>query len=175
MKKILLILATLLLVTGCGMSDKEKEDMLYNSLEKAYISVFAGKGVGLAVYPEEKLEIDGKIWYQVAINEYKSLSKLTSLADDVYTEKIADKINKEINKKYKETDTELYTISEGGCTLNADYQYGKDLKDKIKQDVKIKKIKMSKIIFEYKGKEYEAKKSKDNYIFDKQIFECVES
>ena len=99
MKKILLILATLLLVTGCGMSDKEKEDMLYNSLEKAYISVFAGKGVGLAVYPEEKLEIDGKIWYQVAINEYKSLSKLTSLADDVYTEKIADKINKEIIKK----------------------------------------------------------------------------
>ena len=32
---------------------------------------------------------------------------------------------------------------------------------------------MSKITFEYKGKEYEAKKSKDNYVFDDKIFSCV--
>ena len=46
---------------------------------------------------------------------------LTSLADDVYSDKIAKDLNKIINKRYKESDTGLYSTGESGCTLP--YQY----------------------------------------------------
>lgn len=170
MKKIIIIGLTLLLLTGCGMSDEEKEKMLYDSLDKAYTAVYLTDGVGLAVYPDEIMQIDNKDWYQVAISKYNKVAKLTSLADDVYTEDIAKKMNKVIKSKYTETDKGLYTTSEGGCLLP--YQLDETAKDSIKKDVKIKKIKMNKIIFEYQGKEYEAKKSGDNYKFDKKIFKC---
>lgn len=174
MKKIIIIAITLLFLTGCGMSDEEKENMLYKSLEKAYTAVYASEGVGLAVYPNETVKIDEKDWYLVAISGYTKVSDLTSLADDVYTEKISKKINKLINEKYKESDTGLYTTSEGGCTLP--YQIDKEGEnstiDNIKKDVKIKKYKMNKIVFEYKGKEYVGSKSKDNYVFDEKIFAC---
>lgn len=175
MKKIFLVAITLMFLTGCGMSDEEKENMLYKSLEKAYISVYSSEGVGLAVYPEETVKIDEKDWYLVALSKYKKVEDLTSLADDVYSDKIAKDLNKIISKRYKESDTGLYSTGESGCTLP--YQLVTDGEDStienIKKDVKIKKIKMSKITFEYKGKEYEAKKSKDNYVFDDKIFSCV--
>lgn len=178
MKKIFIVAITLLFLTGCGMTDEEKENMLYKSLEKAYTAVYASEGVGLAVYPEETVKIDEKDWYLVAISGYKKVEDLTSLADAVYTDEISKDINKIINEKYKESDTGLYTTSEGGCTLP--YQIGETIDndnkistiDSIKKDVKIKKIKMNKIVFEYKGKEYEGKKSKDNYVFDDKIFYC---
>ncbi len=172
MKKIIIIGLTLLLLTGCGATDKEKEDMFYKSLEKAYTSIYASEGVGLAVYDKETIKIDGEDWYQVASSDYKKLTDLTSLASDVYSSKIAKEINDTINKKYKEADNGIYTLSEGGCPLK--YQLGGGtLSEDIKKDVKISKISGSKIVFEYDGKEYEAKKSKDNYVFDDKIFTCI--
>ena len=47
-----------------------------------------------------------------------------------------------------------------------------NLQDELKKDIKVKKVKMNKIIFEYKGEEYTAKKEDDHYVFDKQIFTC---
>ena len=171
MKKLILIMFTLLFLTGCGMSKEEKEKMLYDSLEKAFVTVYSAEGLGLAVYGEKTLEIDGEIWYQVAISKYNKLSTLETLADDVYESKIAKELKNTLNTKYKETDTELYFISKGGCKL--DYNLDDNLVENLKKDIKIKKYGfMDKVVFEYKGKEYTAKKSKDNYVFDSKIFEC---
>lgn len=173
MKKIIIISFVLLIITGCGMSKEEKQDLLYNSLEKAYKSKYIADGVGLAVYQDNTMTIDGVTWFKVANSEYDSLSKLTSLANDVYPDKIAEEMNKIIEEKYFQTDTELYAIGKGGCSL--DYELDEKLLDNIKRDVKIKKVGMTKIKFEYKGKEYTAKKSKNNYIFEEKIFECKEA
>lgn len=172
MKKFLIISVSLLILAGCSnATDEEKEKMLYDSLEKAYIAVYSSEGVGLAVYPDKTLMIDEKTWYQVGISEYEKVSQLTDLADEVYTEKIAKKINKAIKNKYRETTQGLYTLSEGGCALK--YLYDENIRENIKNDVKINKIGGSKIKFEYNGKEYEAKLTDDtHYVFDKQIFEC---
>ena len=50
MKKILLVLITLLFVSGCGLTDEEKEDKLYESIEKAYLAAYATEGAGFAVF-----------------------------------------------------------------------------------------------------------------------------
>ncbi len=172
MKKILIIALTLLLVTGCGTSKEEKEKMLFNSLEKAYVSAYTAEGSGLAVYPNEKKEIDGKEWYLVAINKYNNIEKLLSFSKEVYDDKIANKLNTKINAKYKQIDTDLYTLSEGECDLGYVISGTVNLQDELKKDIKVKKVKMNKIIFEYKGEEYTAKKEDDHYVFDKQIFTC---
>lgn len=169
-KKLLICLFTVLLLSGCGMKDKEKENLFYDSLEKAFTSIYINEGIGLAVYDTEKLELDGESWYQVAISKYDSFSKIKSLADQVYTEELAEELNLLTEKKYKEIDGLLYTKAEGGCALN--YQLDDDLKKNIKNDIKIKKIKMTKIVFELDGKEYTAKKQKDSYIFDEKLFKC---
>jgi hypothetical protein len=174
MKKIILVLATMLLLTGCGASDEEKEKMLYDSLEKAYMAIYTTDGVGLAVHGEETISIDEKLWYKVAMSDYQSLEKLTNLADTVFTEDVAKKINKDIKNKYREVDNELYTISEGGCILPFQDNIDTTLKDDIKKAVKIKKISMNKITFEYDKKEYVAEKDDDHYVFDKKMFKCIE-
>lgn len=172
MKKFLVIALTLILVTGCGVSKEEKEKMFFNSLEKAYVAVYAADGVGLAVYPEEKKEIDGKEFYLVAINKYSNISKLLSFSKEVYDDKIANDLNDKINAKYKQVDEDLYTLSNGGCNLDYVISGDTNLQDELKEDVKIKKVKSSKIVFEYKGTEYTAEKEDDHYVFDKKIFTC---
>lgn len=177
MKKLIIIACTLLFLTGCGMSKEEKEKMFYESLEKAYSAIYTSDGVGLPVYPNETLEIDGKNWYLVAVSKYDKVSKLENLTDEVFESKISNDIKKTINEKYKESDTGLYSISEGGCKLlnneEPDFDLDENLQEKLKEVVKIKKYGfMNKIVFEYNGKEYTAKKSKDNYVFDSKIFEC---
>lgn len=176
MKKLIIITCALLFLTGCGMSEKEKEKMFYDSLEKAYTSIYTTEGVGLAVYPNEILEIDGKNWYLVAISKFDKISKIETLADEVFEKKIADDIKKKVNEKYKESDTGLYSLSEGGCRLldrDSDFDINETLQENLKEIIKIKEYGfMNKIVFEYNGKEYTAKKSKDNYVFDSKIFEC---
>jgi len=175
MKKFLLVLMALVLVTGCGKKDEEKEAMLYNSLESAYRAIYASDGVGLAVLGDEKISIDEKTWYLVASSEYKTVDKLTSLADNVYTKELAKEINDKIKSKYREVDTELYTLSEGGCKLPYQDQIDTTLREDIKKDIKIKKIKSKTITFEFQGKEYEAELNDDHYVFNKKIFTCVEN
>ena len=146
--------------------------MFYDSLEKAYTAIYATEGAGLAVYGDQTLEVDGKNWYLVAISKYDRISKVEDLTS-VYEKDIANDIKKLINEKYKESDTALYSISEGGCQLKLEYNLDDDLQSNLKNDIKIKKYGfMDKIVFEYDGKEYTAKKSKDNYVFDSKIFEC---
>ena len=57
MKKVLLVVLSLVLLSGCGMSKEEKEELFYKSIEKAYVSVYASESAGLAVLPEEFVEI----------------------------------------------------------------------------------------------------------------------
>jgi len=171
MKKILVGIITVILLTGCGMKDDEKEKLLYDSLEKAFTTIYINEGIGLGVYDTEKIEIENEIWYQVAISKYDSYSKITSLANEIYSEELAEEINLKTEKRYKEVDGTLYTKAEGGCPLK--YQLDDKLRKNIKKDIKIKKIKMSKIIFELNGKEYTAKKNKDTYVFEEKIFECI--
>jgi len=174
MKKFLIVALTILLVTGCGTSKEEKEKMLFNSLEKAYISVYTADGVGLAVYPNETQEVDGETWYLVAVNKYSNIEKLLANSKEVYTDSIANDLNEKIKARYRQFDTDLYTPSTGGCPLDYIVSSDGDLQKDIKENVEIKKVKMNKIIFEYKGEEYTAKKEDDHYVFDKRIFTCIE-
>lgn len=173
MKKIIIISCTLLFLTGCGMSKEEKEKIFYDSLEKAYAGVYITDGVGLPVYGNETIEIDGKNWFLVSDNvKYDSKSKIETMIDEVFNSEIADDIKKKLNEKYRESNSSFYSISEGGCTLDYD-ELDENLQDNLKKDIKIKKHGfMNKITFEYKGKEYVAKKAKDSYVFDSKIFEC---
>ncbi len=174
MKKLFLITITMLLLTGCGKTKEEKEDMLYSSLEKAFMAVYSAEGAGLPVTQseEEMKEFDGQKWYKVSVSEYANIEKLLDYSNSVYVDKISKKLNEELTEKYRQSGGELYTLSQGGCPL--DYMYEPDLKDLIKEDVKIKKIKSKKIVFEYKNKEFTATMEDDNYKFDKKIFECAD-
>ena len=109
----------------------------------------------------------------VGSTEYNNIEKLFSLADEVYNSDIAKNLNKKIDERYKQVGEDLYTPSEGGC-ISFEYMLTEDLLENIKKDIKIKKIGSSKITFEYKGKEYVAKKQDDHYTFNDQIYTCVE-
>ena len=172
MKKIIIGMIALILVTGCGKNDVEKEEKFYNSLESSYVSIYATDGVGLAVYDQESTEINGVTWYKVANSKYNKMSTLVNMTENVYTEDVYTKIEDEIGKKYKEIDGEFYTTSSGGCTLK--YQLTEELSDILKKDIKDLKISGSKATFKYDGKEYKAKLVGDYYQFSEKIFKCVE-
>lgn len=172
MKKILIIALSLLLLTGCT-SDEEKENMLYTALEKAYIVQYSIEGPGLPVYDQEKTTVDGKDYYMVALSDYTKISRLLSLAEDAFTTDLSKEVSKTINEKYMDIDNELYTISEGGCVMP--YLIDKELQDNLKKNIKIKKVKMNSIVFEYEGKEYTAKEQDDKYVLSDKVFVCEES
>lgn len=171
MKKILLVLITLLFVSGCGLTDEEKEDALYNSIEKAYLSAYATETAGFAVYENEKETVNGETWFKVAISDYNTLDKIKALAKDVYTKEIATEINEKVDQKYKEVKGVLYTPSKGNCQLA--YSYNDKLLDKIKKDVEITEMKSKKITFKLKDKEYNAKLKGDYYVFEEKLFGCI--
>lgn len=172
MKKIIIGIITIILVTGCGKNDAAKEEKFYKSLENAYVSIYATDGVGLAVYDQELTEINGVTWYKVANSKYNKMSTLVNMTENVYTEDIYSKIEDEIGKKYKEIEGEFYTTSTGGCTLK--YQLTDELSDNLKKDVKDLKISGNKATFKIDGKEYKAKLDGDYYKFSEKIFKCVE-
>lgn len=170
MKKLIIIMCAMFLLTGCGVSNEEKENMFYNSLETAYKASYVTDGIGLAVRGSDSMEIDGKMWYLVEENDYDNVSKLEELAE-VYGSKIKDEIKNSIKSNYRDVNDEMYALSEGGCDLG--YMLDDKLQENLKKDVKIKKYGfMNKITFEYKGKEYTAKKDGDKYIFSEKIFVC---
>lgn len=170
MKKIILICCILLVLSGCGKVDEDKEKMFYDSLEKAYITIYSSDGVGLPVYSDEKTEINGKTWYLVASSKYNSLSTLVEYAESVYTEEVYDDIEKVISSKYKEISGELYTTSSGGCLL--DYELTDELSNELKKNFKVKSTSGNKVVFSYNNKEYTAKKKDNYYVFSEKIFEC---
>lgn len=170
MKKIFMILIMTFFVTGCGASKEELTNIFYDSIEKAYVGVYTTDGVGLPVLESEQITVDGKTWYKVASTKYTVMETLENAIDSVYSDSLAKGLKETLHQKYKEVDASLYTLSNGGCML--DYQLTDVLKENLKKDVKIKKITNSKAVFTYKNKEYTAKKDKDNYTFDKKVFEC---
>lgn len=173
MKKILLIVCcSLILLTGCGKSKGEKESIFYNSLEKAYVSMYSTEGAGLAVYADDKVELDNNLWYLVAVSKYNTMSKLVNTVESVYDEKLAEDIEVVIGKKYKEIDDKLYTLSTSGCAFK--YQLTEDLQDNLKSEIKNVKISGSSVKFTYNGKTYKGKLDGDNYKFSDKIFDCSE-
>ena len=173
MKKVLILLASVILLSGCGlgMEKEEKSKLFYESLEKAFVAVYSSDGVGLAVLADEVKEIEGENWYKVAITKYDRLEKVVTLASEVYDSKIAKEINDKILTKYQDIDNELYTTSKGGCLL--DYTYEDNLQERLKEDAKITSYGINTITFKYKGKEYKAKLTDDNrYVFKDKIFVC---
>lgn len=171
MKKILLVLITLLFVSGCGLTDEEKEDKLYESIEKAYLAAYATEGAGFAVFENETENVNGETWYKVAISDYNSIKKIKALANDVYVDDVATEINNKVDKKYKEVKGNLYTPSNTNCKLL--YSYNDKLLGNIKNDVEITEMKSKKITFKLKDKEYNAKLKGDYYIFEEKLFECI--
>lgn len=170
-RKILVVMLSVLLLTGCGATKEEKETMFYDSLEQAYISVYSTDGVGLPVYEAEKITLDNVDWYKVASSKYDNYEKIEDMISNVFDEKIGSELKSTLSKKYKEVDAVLYTTSTGGCLL--DYQIDDTLVSNLKKNVKITKIKGSKVKFEYKKKKYTAKKDGNFYIFDSKVFECL--
>ncbi len=173
MKKVLLVVLSLVLLSGCGMSKEEKEELFYKSIEKAYVSVYASESAGLAVLPEEFVEIDGTKWYKVGKSDYDRLEKLTDAVNDVYEGDVRKELLDRIDLEYREIDDALYTVSDGGCPLP--YQLIETLPENLKDSVKIKDAGLfGKITFEYDGKEHTAKlnDNKDGYIFSDKVFVC---
>lgn len=170
MKKIIIVILSLVLLTGCGTTDEEKTTMFYNSLEKAYASIYITEGVGLPVYEDSKVTLKDVNWYKTANSTYNSYEKIEDTINSVFTGKLNEELNKVLARKYREIDAELYTTGTGGCIL--DYQIDDTLMDNLKKDVTISKIKGKKITFKYKDKEYTAKKSDNVYVFGDKVFEC---
>lgn len=170
MKKTIIIILSMMLLVGCSKDNKENESKLYNSLEKAYVSVYATDGVGLAVYGDEKTELNGKTWYLVATSKYNSMSKLSELVESVYNEDLVQSIEKNMTEKYKEIDGKLYTTSMNGCLLK--YQLTDNLQEEIKKDIKDIKYRGKKVTFKINNKKYTGKLDGDYYKFDEKIFDC---
>lgn len=170
MKKIIIIALTTLLLIGCSKNNNENETKLFNSLERAYVSVYATDGVGLAVYGDEKTELNGKTWYLVATSKYNSMSKLSELVESVYNEDLVQSIEKNMTEKYKEIDGKLYTTSMSGCLLK--YQLTDSLQEEIKKDIKDIKYRGKKVTFKINNKKFTGKLDGDYYKFDEKIFGC---
>lgn len=171
MKKILLVFITLLFISGCGLTDEEKEDKLFESLERAYLAAYATEGAGFGVFEKETETVNGETWYKVANSDYNSLDKIKELANDVYVDEVATKINKKVDQKYKEVNGTLYTPSNTNCKLP--YSYNERLLENLKKDVEITEMKSKKLTFKLKDKEYNAKLKGDYYVFEEKLFECV--
>lgn len=169
MKKIVVIILMGLLLTGCSDKD-EKKDMFYASLADAYTSVYITDGMGLPVLADESITLEGKTWYKVSSTKYTLIETIESMFNKVFTEEVSKELKTTLHEKYKEVDSTLYTLSNGGCMF--DYQIDDTLDKGLREDVKVKKIKSNKVVFEYKGKEYTAKKDNDNYVFSEKIFVC---
>ena len=118
MKKLFLIAVACILIAGCGKTKEEKEEILYDSLEKAYVAVFSAEGAGLPVFEEQKIEIDGETWYKVALSEYANIEKLLAYAEDVYSKDISEELSEKLTTKYRQSNGDLYTPSKGQCTLD---------------------------------------------------------
>lgn len=161
---------SLVLLTGCGMSDEEKTTMFYESLDKAYASIYITEGVGLPVYESEKVHLNDVDWYKTASSVYSSYEKIEDGINLVFTDSIKNELLKSLSNKYREIDAELYTTGVGGCIL--DYQLDDDLSNNLKKDITISKIKRKSITFKYKDKEYTAKLSDNSYVFSNKVFEC---
>ena len=170
MKKIIIVIMSLVLLTGCGMSKEEKTDLFYDSLEKAYASVYITNGVGLPVYEDSKVTLSNVDWYKTASSVYSSYEKIEDGINSVFDGDLKDSLNKTLASKYREINAELYTTGVGGCMMN--YQLDDTLLSNIKKDVSISKIKRNKITFKYKDKKYTAKLSDNTYKFTTQVFEC---
>lgn len=170
MKKLIIVIMSLVLLTGCGMSDEEKTTMFYESLDKAYTSIYITEGVGLPVYESEKVHLNDVDWYKTASSVYSSYEKIEDGINLVFTDSIKNELLKSLSNKYREIDAELYTTGVGGCIL--DYQLDDDLSNNLKKDITINKIKRKSITFKYKDKEYTAKLSDNSYVFSNKVFEC---
>lgn len=170
MKKLIIVIMSLVLLTGCGMSDEEKTTMFYESLDKAYTSIYITEGVGLPVYESEKVHLNDVDWYKTASSVYSSYEKIEDGINLVFTDSIKNELLKSLSNKYREIDAELYTTGVGGCIL--DYQLDDDLSNNLKKDITISKIKRKSITFKYKDKEYTAKLSDNSYVFSNKVFEC---
>ena len=102
---------------------------------------------------------------------YPSVEFIVSLAEQNYVDDVAKTLSVGIKSKYSVIEEELYSTGTGGCNLGYDFE---TVKDTIKDEVKITKIKYNKIIFTYREKEYELVKSGDFWKLNKNIFKCIE-
>lgn len=169
MKKILIGLFSILMLTGCGtLTDEEAKTAVLDSLENAYLSSYIADGVGLAVFADQKIEEEGVTWYKVADN-YSTVDELKDLVDKAYKGDVADKLKETIDSKYKEIDGALYSTGVGGCALPYEIE---TVRDDLNEDVTINEVKSSKITITLNETEYTLTKKSDNWLSEAQIFKC---
>lgn len=170
MKKLLVVILSILIITGCGKSEEEKEKIFYESLSDAYSVIYITEGFGLPVTEKDKITLEKTNWFKVANSKYTSIEKIENMIENTYTNSISKELKEKLLSNYKEIDTKLYTTGKGGCDLG--YQMNEELISKLKQNVNIVKIKGKKVKFEFNNKEYTAKLNDGHYKFEEKIFEC---
>lgn len=169
MKKILIGLFSILLLTGCGkLNDEEAKTAVLDSLEKAYLASYIADGVGLAVFADQKVEEGNVTWYKVADN-YSTVEELKEIVDKGYKGDVANDLKETIDSKYKVIDGALYSTGVGGCALPYEVE---TVRDDLGEDVTINEIKSSKITITLNETEYTLTKKSDNWLSEAQIFKC---
>lgn len=169
MKKILIGLFSILLLTGCGkLSDEEAKTAVLDSLENAYLASYIADGVGLAVFADQTIEEGDVTWYKVADN-YSTVEELKEIVDKGYKGDVADDLKETIDSKYKVIDGALYSTGVGGCALPYEVE---TVRDDLSEDVTINEIKSSKITITLNETEYTLTKKSDNWLSEAQIFKC---
>lgn len=169
MKKILIGLLSILLLTGCEkLSNEEAEIAVLDSLENAYLASYIADGVGLAVFADQKIEEEDVTWYKVADN-YNSVEELKAIVDKGYRGDVANDLKETIDSKYKVIDGALYSTGVGGCALPYEVE---TVRDELSKDVTINEIKTSKITITLSKTEYTLTKKSDNWLSEVQIFKC---
>ena len=169
MKKLLLCIVSVAMLTGCGaLSEEEAKVAVLDSLENAFKASYIADGIGLAVFADQTVTEEDTTWYRVADN-YSSVEELKNQVDKGYKGEVADELKKTIEEKYKDIDGALYSTGVGGCALPYEID---TIREDIEEDVTINQIKSSKITITLNETEYTLTKKSDEWVSKAKIFSC---
>ena len=169
MKKVVIGLISILLLTGCGkLTEEEAKTAALDSLENAFLASYIADGIGLAVFADQTIEEGDITWYKVADN-YSTVDELKEIVDKGYKGDVADDLKETIDSKYKVIDGALYSTGTGGCALPYEIE---TVREDLSEDISIKEIKSNKITVTLNETEYTLSKKSGNWLSEIQIFKC---
>ena len=166
MKRIIVVLISILFLSGCNSNTVDYNKLVEEKLENAYTLYNAFYGVGLSkIFSEEPIIDKDDLYYLVNDEKLKNILNIKKLIDKTFEANLNEEYTSLISASdsiYKMMNNKLYSRYLGGCILE----------DFDKTKIKITKKTSKTIEIEYRGKKGTLYKKDKDYYFKENIIEC---